>query len=45
MLIHLLGVKIQQLIVTESSESYSGSVSLPHELLQASGLNFLSRYM
>lgn len=27
MLIHLLGAKIQQLIVTESSESYSGSVS------------------
>lgn len=38
MLIQLLRVKIQQLIVSESSESYPGSIALPDELIEASGL-------
>ncbi len=38
MLLQLLRVKIQQLIVSESSESYPGSISLPNDLIEASGL-------
>jgi aspartate 1-decarboxylase len=38
MLIQLLRVKIQQLIVSESSVSYPGSIALPDELIEASGL-------
>ena len=38
-MLHLLRVKIQQLTVTESSESYPGSIGLPQELIQASGLH------
>lgn len=38
MLIQLLRVKIQQLIVSESSECYPGSIALPDELIEASGL-------
>jgi aspartate 1-decarboxylase len=38
MLIQLLRLKIQQLIVSESSESYPGSIALPDELIEASGL-------
>ena len=38
MLLQLLRVKIQQLIVSESSESYPGSISLPNDLIKASGL-------
>jgi aspartate 1-decarboxylase len=38
MLLQLLRVKIQQLVVTESSESYPGSIALPDELIEVSGL-------
>ena len=37
MLLQLLRVKIQQLIVSESSEDYPGSIALPDELIEASG--------
>jgi aspartate 1-decarboxylase len=43
MLLQLLRVKIQQLIVTESSESYPGSIALPDELLEASGLKLFEQ--
>ena len=43
MLIQLLRVKIQQLIVTESSESYPGSIALPDDLLEASGLKLFEQ--
>ena len=38
MLIQLLRTKVQQLIVSESSESYPGSIALPDEIIEASGL-------
>ena len=43
MLLQLLRVKIQQLIVTESSESYPGSIALPDDLLEASGLKLFEQ--
>ena len=43
MLLQLLRVKIQQLIVTESSESYPGSVALPDDLIEASGLKLFEQ--
>ncbi len=43
MLLQLLRVKIQQLIVTESSESYPGSIALPDDLLEASGLKIFEQ--
>lgn len=36
--IQLLRIKLQQLIVSESSESYPGSIALPDEIIQESGL-------
>lgn len=38
MLIQLLKAKIQKLIVSESSENYPGSIALPQEILEASGI-------
>lgn len=38
MLLQILRVKIQELIVTESVESYPGSIGLPEEIITASGL-------
>ncbi len=43
MLLQLLRVKIQQLFVTESSESYPGSIALPDDLLEASGLKLFEQ--
>jgi len=43
MLLQLLRIKIQQLIVTESSESYPGSIALPDDLLEASGLKLFEQ--
>ena len=43
MLIQLLRVKIQQLIVSESSENYPGSIALPDELIEASGLRLFEQ--
>lgn len=43
MLLQLLRVKIQQLIVTESSENYPGSIALPDELIEASGLKLFEQ--
>ncbi|RPD46047.1 MULTISPECIES: aspartate 1-decarboxylase [Chitinophagaceae] len=38
MQIQLLRTKVQQLVVSESSENYPGSIALPDELIEASGL-------
>ncbi|HEX2606520.1 MAG TPA: aspartate 1-decarboxylase [Flavisolibacter sp.] len=38
MQLQLLRTKIQELIVSESSEHYPGSIALPDELIEASGL-------
>ncbi len=38
MLLELLRVKVQELIVTESVESYPGSIGLPQEIIDATGL-------
>ena len=43
MFIQLLRSKIQQLIVTESSENYPGSIALPDELIEASGLKLFEQ--
>jgi aspartate 1-decarboxylase len=43
MLVQLLRVKIQQLIVSESSESYPGSIALPDDLIEASGLKLFEQ--
>jgi aspartate 1-decarboxylase len=43
MLIQLLRVKLQQVIVSESSESYPGSIALPNELIEASGLKLFEQ--
>jgi len=43
MLIQLLRVKIQQLIVSESSEQYPGSIALPDDLLEATGLRLFEQ--
>lgn len=39
----LLRTKIQQLIVSESSEDYPGSIALPDELIEASGLKLFEQ--
>lgn len=38
MLLQILKAKIQELVVTESSIHYPGSISLPDDLLNASGI-------
>src|SRR3954466_14000958 len=38
MYIQLLRVKLQQVIVSESSRDYPGSIALPDELIEAAGL-------
>jgi aspartate 1-decarboxylase len=38
MLIQLLKSKIQELVVSESSTAYPGSISIPEELLKAAGI-------
>ena len=38
MMLQMLKSKIQELIVSESSPEYPGSISLPEELLNASGI-------
>jgi len=38
MLLQMLRIKIQQLIVSESSENYPGSIALPDDIFQSSGL-------
>lgn len=38
MLIQLLRIKVQELIVTESVETYPGSIGIPREIIEASGL-------
>lgn len=43
MFLQLLRVKIQQLIVSESAESYPGSIALPEELLIASGFKLFEQ--
>ncbi len=43
MLLQLLRVKIQQLVVSESSENYPGSIALPEEILVASGLKLFEQ--
>ena len=43
MLIQLLRTKIQQLIVSESSENYPGSIALPDELIDAAGLKLFEQ--
>ncbi len=43
MFIQLLRVKIQQLIVSESSENYPGSIALPDELIAAAGLKLFEQ--
>lgn len=43
MLIQMLRVKIQQLIVSESSEDYPGSIALPDELIEATGLKLFEQ--
>ena len=43
MLLQLLRVKIQQLIVTESSENYPGSIALPDDLIEASGFRLFEQ--
>ncbi len=43
MLIQLLRTKVQQLIVSESSESYPGSIALPDEIIDAAGLKLFEQ--
>jgi aspartate 1-decarboxylase len=43
MFIQLLRVKIQQLIVSESSEHYPGSIAIPPELIEAAGLRMFEQ--
>ncbi len=43
MQIVLLKSKIQQLIVSESCESYPGSISLPQEIIEAAQLNYFEQ--
>ena len=38
MLVQLLRTKVQQLIVSESSEDYPGSIALPDDIIKAAGL-------
>jgi aspartate 1-decarboxylase len=41
--LQLLRTKIQQLIVSESSEEYPGSIALPDELIEAAGLRLFEQ--
>jgi len=43
MLIQLLRTKVQQVIVSESSESYPGSIALPDEIIDAAGLKLFEQ--
>ena len=43
MLVQILRVKIQQLLVSESSESYPGSIALPDDILEAAGLRLFEQ--
>src|ERR1700712_525912 len=43
MQIQLLRVKLQQVIVSESSRSYPGSIALPDELIEAAGLKLFEQ--
>ena len=43
MLIQLLRAKVQQLIVSESSEDYPGSIALPDEIIEACGLRLFEQ--
>ena len=43
MLIQLLRIKIQELIVSESSASYPGSIGLPSEIIEATGLKLFEK--
>ena len=38
MLLQMLRTKVQQLIVSESSEDYQGSIALPDDIIEAAGL-------
>lgn len=41
--IQLLRVKLQQVVVSESSSSYPGSIALPDELIEAAGLKLFEQ--
>jgi len=41
--IQLLRVKLQQVIVSESSSSYPGSIALPDELIEAAGFKLFEQ--
>src|SRR5918993_5722613 len=43
MQIQLLRTKVQQLIVSESSEDYPGSIALPDDLIEAAGLRLFEQ--
>ncbi|HEX2532723.1 MAG TPA: aspartate 1-decarboxylase [Chitinophagaceae bacterium] len=43
MFIQLLRTKVQQLIVSESSEDYPGSIALPDEIIEAAGLRLFEQ--
>ena len=43
MFLQLLRTKIQELIVSESSESYPGSLALPDDLIMASGFKLFEQ--
>ncbi|MEO6818625.1 MAG: aspartate 1-decarboxylase [Ginsengibacter sp.] len=43
MLIQLLRIKIQELIVSESSAAYPGSIALPLEIIKATGLKLFEK--
>lgn len=43
MFIQLLRSKIQQLVVSESSESYPGSIGLPDDVIEAAGLRLFEQ--
>lgn len=43
MFLQLLRIKIQQLIVSESSEGYPGSIALPDDLIMASGFKLFEQ--
>jgi len=43
MQVQLLRTKIQQIIVSESSENYPGSIALPDDLIEAAGLKLFEQ--
>jgi len=43
MLVQLLRTKVQQLIVSESSEEYPGSIALPDDIIEAAGLRLFEQ--